>query len=289
MPTVPRQLLILPTLFLLLTLVIPLGATGDSLYFLLPSDTVILRADPVSKQLYFNHVLAPRQTLYGAARFYGLRMNDVYRLNPHLRDSYGPGSAVTVAIPTTVLRSSFDRDSIAWFVPVHYRMEQGETVFNLTRRILNHPSDSLLRTLNPTTDLTGLKPGQLLRIGYLRIDGIDPERQSEVVDHYVLLNRPLRESWYATTDSLDLRLTTGKAAWTNRGDRNKWMVLHRTAPLNSLIEIEDPRSRKIIYARVVGRIPERVYDRRVILVVSPLLVKAFGVRDREFYVRTRHL
>jgi len=26
----------------------------------------------------------------------------------------------------------------------------------------------------------------------------------------------------------------------------------------------------------------------VIVVVSPLLVKAFGVRDKQFYVRTRH-
>jgi hypothetical protein len=66
------------------------------------------------------------------------------------------------------------------------------------------------------------------------------------------------------------------------------MALHRTAPINSLIEIEDPRSRKIIYARVVGRIPEQVNDRNVIVVVSPLLVKAFGVRDKHFYVRTRH-
>jgi hypothetical protein len=282
----------LPRFFWITVLLLTLSdlrATGDSLYFLLPTDTVILQADPVSHQLYFRHVLAPRQTLYGAARFYGLRMDDVYRLNPHLRQGYGPGSVVTVAIPTPVIRPSFTPDSIAWFVPVHYRLEQGETVFNLTRRILNHRSDSLLRHLNPATDLGQLKPGQLLKIGYLRIDGIDPERQLDVQDYYVLLNRPLREAWYATTDSLRLRRTTGKAAWTDRGDRNKWMVLHRTAPLNSLIEIEDPRSRKLIYARVVGRIPEQVYDPRVVLVVSPLLVKAFGVRDQVFYVRTRHL
>jgi LysM repeat protein len=287
--TTPHQLF-LPALCLLLgTFLSPLVATGDSLYFLLPSDTVILQADPVSKQLYFKHVLAPRQTLYGAARFYGLRLDDVYRLNPHLRQGYQPGSTVTVAIPAPVLRPSFTQDSVAWFVPVHYRFEKGETVFNLSRRILGHPGDSILQSLNPGQRFEDLQPGQLLKIGYLRIDGIDPERQLEVQDHYVLLNRSVREAWYATTDSLKLRRTNGKAAWTDRGDRNKWMVLHRTAPINSLIEIEDPRSRKIIYAKVVGRIPERVYDRRVVLVVSPLLVKAFGVRDQEFYVRTRHL
>jgi len=43
-----------------------------------------------------------------------------------------------------------------------------------------------------------------------------------------------------------MKSKNGKAAWTRKGDANKWMALHRTAPLNSLIEIEDPRSRKTI-------------------------------------------
>jgi hypothetical protein len=264
-------------------------ATGDSLYFLLPKDTVILRAEPTSGHLLFDHYLARHQTLYGAARFYGMKLDDVYRLNPTLRSGYTAGTKVTVAIPKAEIRPGFTPDSVAWFVPVHYRMGKGETVYGLTRRTLGLKSDSLIRALNPTIDPQELKPNQVVKIGYLRIDGIDPNRQVKIEDPYVIRNHAVRERWSALMEDKPLKHTSGKATWTSNGDRNKWMVLHRTAPVGSLIEIEEPRSRKTIYATVVGRIPVQVYDSRVILVVSPLLVQAFGVRDREFYVRTRHL
>ena len=264
-------------------------ATGDSLYFLLPSDTVVLRSDGASGHLLFDHYLAPRQTLYGAARFYGLKLNDVYKLNPELRTGYTAGTKVTVTVPREVLRPSFTPDSVAWFVPVRYRLAPGETLYGLTRRTLGHDDDRLIRQLNPGLNVDNLKPAQLLVVGYLRLDGIAPTSQVAIEDPYVLRNYAMREQWMASMENRALKSTSGKAAWTSSGDKNKWMVLHRTAPLGSLIEIEDPRSRKTIYARVVARIPAQVYDSRVILVVSPLLVQAFGVRDREFYVRTRHL
>ncbi len=285
----PRLLLSLLIWTFLSLLPSAIGATGDSLYFLLPSDTVVLRSDNLSGHLLFDHYLAPRQTLYGAARFYGLSLEDIYRLNPELRRGYTPGSRVTVAIPRTALRPTFSADSLAWFVPVRYRMSPGETLFGLTRRTLGLLGDSLIRALNPGLAADQLAPGQVVKIGYLRIDGIQPDAQVEVADPYVLRNTVLRQQWETTTASKNLRTTNGKAAWNTHGDQSKYMVLHRTAPIGSLVEIEDPRSRKTLYARVVGRIPEQVYDSRVVLVVGPLLVKAFGVRDKEFYVRTRHL
>ncbi|WP_157975892.1 LysM peptidoglycan-binding domain-containing protein [Lewinella sp. IMCC34191] len=265
------------------------GATGDSLYFLLPSDTVVVRFDALSGHLLFDHRLAPRQTLYGAARFYGHSLDDIYRLNPGLQLGYKPGTRVTVTIPKSELRSGYARDSLAWFVPVRYRLSAGETLYGLSRRTLSQPNDSLIRALNPGLNAQDLEPGRVLTIGYLRIDGINPDHQVKVEDRYILQNRDLRVQWDSTMSQRRLKFTTGKAAWTTRGDQNKWMVLHRTAPIGSIIEVEDPRSRKTIYARVVARIPEEVYDSRVVLVVSPRLVKAFGVRDKEFYVRTRHL
>lgn len=255
---------------------------------MLPSDTVVLRHEPASGQLLFDHYLAQRQTLYGAARFYGHQLDDVYRLNPDLRAGYTPGTRVTVTIPRDVIRPDHSPDSIAWFVPVHYRIGEGETLYGLSRRTLGLPSDSLLLALNPGLSASTMSPGRVIQIGYLRIDGIDPEQQGTVEDPYVIRNYGLRTKWDQVMADKVLRTTNGKAAWTAKGDRTKFMALHRSAPIGSMIEIEDPRSRKILYATVVGRIPEQVYDSRVILVVSPLLVKAFGVRDREFYVRTRH-
>gem|GEM_PF-1430359 len=262
--------------------------TGDSLYFLRPTDTMVVKNDIASGQILFEHYIAPGQTLYGVTRFYGLVLDDVYHLNPKLRAKYDTGSKVRVAIPRAAIRAVPAPDSLAWFVPVYYRMSKGETLFGLYKRVLQLPNDDQLRALNPELDPDRMSANQELAIGYLKLDGIPKGLQGEIEDPYVRRNRGLRDLWRLRTDGKKMTSSNGKAAWTRKGDAGKWMALHRTAPINSLIEIEDPRSRKTIYARVVGPLPEQVNDPSVIVVVSPLLVKAFGVRDRHFYVRTRH-
>ncbi len=263
------------------------GATGDSLYFLLPSDTVILYQEAHSGHLIFDHYLAPGQSLYGAARFYGLSLEDIYHLNPTLRKEYKTGDRVRVTIPEASLQTTFSTDSLSWFVPVRYRLSRGQTLYGLTHRDLPYLDEPELRRLNPKLDPAKMSVDQVLLVGYLKITGVPDTLQVEVEDPYVVRNRALRELWEARTAGKRMKSANGKAAWTSKGDQGKWMVLHRTAPLNSLVEIEDPRSKKILYARVVGRIPGNM-DSDVILVVSPLLVKAFGVRDRRFYVKTRY-
>lgn len=262
--------------------------TGDSLYFLLPNDTMLLYNDVASGQVLFDHYLASGQTLFGAAKFYGLSLEDVYHLNPKLRAKYESGDKVRVPIPTKLVRPLPAPDSLAWFVPVKYRMSKGETLFGLTRRTLKRDNESSLMALNPGLNPQAMTARQVIIIGYLKLDGIPEQAQGEIEDPYVRRNRGLRNLWEARTKGKKMISENGKAAWTRKGDANKWMALHRTAPVNSIIEIEDPRSRKIIYARVVAPIPDQIYPRDVIVVVSPLLVKAFGVRDKQFYVRTRH-
>jgi hypothetical protein len=262
--------------------------TGDSLYYLRPADTMTVYNDVASGQILFDHYVAPGQTLYGVATFYGLSLEDVYHLNPQLRSKYESGDKARMAIPRQVIRAKAAKDSLAWFVPVYYRMGKGETLFGLYKRILQLPDDTQIKSLNPKLDPTRMSTNQVLAIGYMKLDGIPKAMQGEIEDVYVRRNRGLRDLWNIRTDDKKMITEKGKAAWTQKGDPNKWMVLHRTAPINSLIEIEDPRSRKTIYARVVARISDQVTDPNVIVVVSPLLVKAFGVRDKHFYVRTRH-
>ena len=249
---------------------------------------MLLQTDPLSGNMVFEHYLAPGQSLFGTGQFYGLSLDDVYTLNPNLRSKYEPGDKVRVPIPPKAVRAAKAPDSLAWFVPVYYQLRRGETIFGLYKRVLQLPDDSRIMALNPDLDPAALSANQIVAIGYLKLDGIPKELQGEIEDAYVRRNRGLRELWNNRTEGRRMKSQNGKAAWTRKGDRSKWMVLHRTAPLNSLIEIDDPRSKKILYARVVGRIPEQIYPPDVILVVSPLLLKAFGVRDKVFYVRTRH-
>ncbi|OAV45713.1 LysM domain-containing protein [Lewinella sp. 4G2] len=261
--------------------------TGDSLYYLYPTDTMLLKVDGASANLVFEHHLAPKQTVYGASKFYGRNVEDFYALSPELRRGYDVGDVIKVAIAKELIRYEIPGDSLAWFVPVRYQLAKGETLYGLAVRRLGWLNPDPITRLNPEVDPSQLKTGATLVIGYLPISGL-PFTGRVYADAYQAQNAPLRALWESRTAGKEMPSENGKAAWTKKGDRTKFMVLHRTAPINSVIEIEDPRSRRTLYARVMGRIPEQIYKPEVMLVVSPLLVKAFGVRDKLFYVKTRH-
>ena len=259
--------------------------TGDSLYFLLPKDTVTLSVHQPSGSMVFDHYLAPNQSVYGLTRFYGVQEEDFYALRPGLKKGYDPGDIVRVPIGREVIRRDLPADSLAWFVPVRYTMQPGETLFGLATRRLNWLNDAPLRALNPDLDVQKMKPGAVINIGYMTIAGL-PARKGANLDPLAARNRGLANLYTSRSAGKNMIQENGKAAWRKKG--NNFMVLHRTAPQNSIIEIHDPRSRKTVYARVVGPIPEQVYPPDVMLVVSHLIMKTFNVRDKNFYVRTSH-
>ncbi len=253
-----------------------------------PLDSIIVEYEMMSGHLIFEYDLREDESLYGAGRFFGLDMDDVYLINPRFRLGYEPGDKLRVPLPHSSLRTFIPYDSINFYCPVYYTFKKGETIYGLVHRTLQLDSEQTLYINNPGLTANNVSVGQQLFVGWLSIEGITAEAQGEIEDPYVRQNTALRERWNQVSRGRRLFSQKGKAAWTRQGDRNKFMALHRTAPLNSLIEIMDKRTNKTIYCRVVGRIPDQVYDKNVEVVVSPLLVKAFGVRDKFFYVEVRH-
>lgn len=239
-----------------------------------------------SSQLLFDHVLAPVQTVYGLSKFYAAYEEDFYVLQPGLEKGYDPGDVVTVPIPTTVIRREVPADSLAWFVPVRYRMQDGETLFGLATRRLGWLNTAPLLRLNPGLEAARMKPGAIINIGYMTVAGLPPNEDG-YLDPFSAKNRGLRRMWELRTAGKEMEEESGKAAWLKKGD-DQFLVLHRTAPRNSIIELTDPRSRKTMYARVAGPIPEQVHDLDVMVVVSKMVAQAFGVRDKKFYIKTRH-
>ncbi|MEM6877348.1 MAG: LysM domain-containing protein [Bacteroidota bacterium] len=262
-------------------------ATGDSLNYLLPSDTIIIYPDRASGHLVFDHQIEPGQTLYGLARHYGLPIEDFYYLNPSLRGSYDPGISAQIAIPSVALKPVIRVDSITYYSPVFWEFSAGQSIFGLVNRHLHWPSDEMIRYNNPGLDPANMKAGQRIFIGWLPVAGIPEDLQPEVIDPYVRQNQGLAEQWRQSTVGKSLQTASGKAAWTEEGDPGQFLALHRSARIGSLIEVLDKRTGKVLYCRVIGRIPGQIYDPNVEVVLSPLLVRAFGVRDRFFSVQVK--
>lgn len=252
-----------------------------------PLDSIVADYDLMSGHLLFDYPIPAEASLYSVGKFFGLQLDDIYLLNPRFKLGYQAGDNVRIPLPLPAIQPFITYDSINYFAPVYYTFKKGETLYGLIHRVLKLESEEQLYLNNPGLTAQNVKVGQLLFIGWLSIEGITSEMQGELEDPYVRQNTGLRERWNQVSAGKRLITQKGKAAWTSSGDRNKFMALHRTAPINSLVEIMDKRTGKTLYCRVVGRIPDQVYDRNVEVVVSPLLVKAFGVRDKYFYVQVK--
>ncbi|MEL6391295.1 MAG: hypothetical protein AAFR97_00995, partial [Bacteroidota bacterium] len=211
----------------------------------------------------------------------------LYYLNPSLRGSYDPGVSAQIAIPSVALKPVIRVDSITHYSPVFWEFSAGQSIFGLVNRHLHWPSDEMIRYNNPGLDPANMKAGQRIFIGWLPVAGIPEDLQPEVIDPYVRQNQGLAEQWRQSTVGKSLQTASGKAAWTEEGDPGQFLALHRSARIGSLIEVLDKRTGKVLYCRVIGRIPGQIYDPNVEVVLSPLLVRAFGVRDRFFSVQVK--
>ena len=101
------------------------------------------------------HVVLPKETLYGISRKYNITIADLQRLNPRL-ETLKPGMVLKVRNGNT--EKVVDVEGRLF---KYYQVKPQETLFSLTRRF-GISTDSLL-TLNPAL-ADGLKSGMVLKI-----------------------------------------------------------------------------------------------------------------------------
>jgi len=84
---------------------------------------------------------------------------------------------------------------------------------------------------------------------------------------------------------------SGVAAWNkNSKTEGKLTALHKSAPINSIIEVTNTMNNRSIYLKVVGRPSSKVYyGPNVKIIVTPKVAKMLGVRDHRFYAIIKSL
>ena len=111
----------------ILLLLLPgyLFATGDSLRYLTPRDTIVLSISG-SEEKIFEHKIVKGQTIFSLAKFYGLKMDDLRHLNPSLNfDVVNPKQSIKVVIPNrAIIRYREPKFNPRIYTPVYYRVKK---------------------------------------------------------------------------------------------------------------------------------------------------------------------
>ena len=277
--------------FLLTLAILPhllLAQTGDRNHYLTFRDTVDVLVE--KSRLYIRHEMAPGQTLFGLSRFYGLELDELVYYNPIFKTA-SPQVGDTVAVP--IPRSSI---SPFWYpgfkrwkgAPLMYTVRKGETLFQISRRHFQIPLDSLLaynRLKNPD-----VKPGTRLFVGWLSTKGIADSVRT-------FTGHPLwEESYRMRTRYLRLRKVASEYEEQGFASRitadisgDDLVVLHDRAEINEIIAMKNPLNNRIVFARVIGRIPQGTYPPGTVLVASEPVVRLLAVKDQRFFIRVKYL
>lgn len=262
--------------------------TGDSTAYLTAKDTIFLSIGAYQEKIFY-HYIAPKQTLYSLAKFYGLTVDELYFYNPKLKDAnLSPGQALKIPIPNkSIVRYQIDGFDTKKYVPICYRIKKGDTMFNLSKRIFQMPIDTVMER-NQLTSFN-LSLGQVIQFGWMSMEGI-PETNRKFRGHPIWKkNDSLRRKYNQNREVKKEHLQRGVAFWQkSRKDESKLYCLHRHAPINSIIAVTNPMKKRTVYAKVIGRMPDSVYNDNVIVVVSSTAAKMLGAKDSRFYVQVRY-
>ncbi|MVN21727.1 DPBB and LysM peptidoglycan-binding domain-containing protein [Mucilaginibacter arboris] len=95
-------------------------------------------------------------------------------------------------------------------------------------------------------------------------------------------NRRLPNNRYGLTEKNE----KGTAVWINDPnlDPKKKYVLHRTAPVGTIIKITNPMTNKTTFAKVVGSFTENETNKDAIVVMTKDVAESLGALDKRFYV-----
>lgn len=241
-----------------------------------------------------HHPVRAGQTIYGLSKYYQISVEAIQRENPNLIVE-GLGVDKNVRIPVEL--SSFflgNEGTILYCV-----VEKGESLFSIARRKFNIPLAVVVRMNELTSDHVSF--GQVLKLGIFNtkllnssnrekeIVGTTPENDEDEmrIESFRIVNKSLDQF-----EALFMKQSEGNVYTTDRGVafwnkesaiRKGNYVLHKTAPVNSIVEITNPMFGVKVYGKVIGTLPPGTYTDDVKVVISPSMAKNLRARDSRFF------
>ncbi len=264
-------------------------ATGDSLNYLTAKDTIFLSVGQFQEK-FFEHRIEPKQTLFSLAQFYGLSLQELYFYNPGLSPAtMKVGMPVRIPIPNRAIHRYWTQDMVpGQYAPVFYVVRKGDTLYRISKHYFSVPLEEMMAR-NGLLDHT-LKQNQMLHVGWLSLEGIPDSLRGYAGGALGKRNAAYQKLYQYTQPDHRERDHQGVAYWPkDLKTESDLLAMHRRAEVGSIISIYNPMSRRTVYAKVVGRIPDTVYRDDVIVVVSPLTAKLLGAIDPRFFVKVKYL
>jgi LysM repeat protein len=263
--------------------------TGDTTgKYLTIRDTIFVTPQKIGgiASFIFEHTFRTKQTAYSLAKFHGCYVEELMPLNPSLNLTVlKDGQVIKLPIHPKGIKRFHPKDLSRWrYVPICLRVKHGDNLTNLANWF-KMPIDTLLKRNKLVTP--ALTSGQILHIGWYPITGIPDSLRRSRADMQATLNMQLLGKQFEAKKQYEEQ--KGAAFWLKGGhDNGGFYCLHRNAKAGSVLQVTNPMTGVNIFAKVIGKIPERTYGNDVLVIISPTVAKRLGAKDERFFVKIKY-
>ncbi|AMR26731.1 hypothetical protein A0257_06150 [Hymenobacter psoromatis] len=85
------------------------------------------------------------------------------------------------------------------------------------------------------------------------------------------------------------RTEVGIAAPIASSGTDKYLALHKTAPIGTIMQVKNQMNGQSVYVRVIGVLPDTGENDNILVRLSPRAVQKLGTTDSKFRVETSYV
>ena len=279
-------------------------------------------------QRFVKHRVGSGETLFALARRYRVSVDQLTAANPQLANGLGIGQVVLVPRPAPgkangKTAKAAKVDKAAKTTPARYTVAKGDNLYALAKRF-QITRDEIIR-LNKLPADGQVKAGQQLLLraetGAAEVAAAakpapDPKPAADPIPtiHATPAPDPAKPAQVATVTPAPARdetpnekekdkddaptrasevmgrvTETGLGGAIEKSGTDKYLALHKTAPVGTIMQVKNQMTGQSVYVRVIGKLPDTGENNNILVRVSPRALQKLGTADARFRVETSYV
>ncbi|GAA4437217.1 hypothetical protein GCM10023188_31180 [Pontibacter saemangeumensis] len=203
------------------------------------------------------HIVEARQTLYSISKMYGVAVEDIRRWNNMTDNSISIGTSLVVG------KGSAQATKKPVYMPeADDEMTKPRTTESVSAAT---PVTPAVTTGAPTASTAG------------------PAADASVIT-------AAEEVEEETVSGVKKIMESGMAEMIDpKADTNKYLALHKSAPVGTIMQVKNAMNGQVVYVRVIGKLPETGANDKVIVRISKKAYQKLGAVDSKFRVDVSYM
>lgn len=237
------------------------------------------------------HTVKEKETLFGIAKKYGVKVDDIKKWNNNIA-TVKIGQVINIKNPavvkpletTTAETGKKEPAAIPAEKKIETKSEIKEKPVLAKAEIIKNEKPAVKKE-NPSeipTEIAATKPAKTEpALKTEKTIVLDNEQKSSTKKNEVKNNSGSVVSEYKET---------GMAAWIKDGslNQNKYYALHRSAPLGTIVKVNNRMNGEYVFVKVVGQLPDSGDNQKQIIKISEAAAKKIGAVNEHFQVELNY-